>query len=74
MDLFQLQAVSVEDRIVDFEASMPIKTPDDHQRKCNEPLPIIIDLSRVTDIDFTAAVVITSITTHFIMHNSMLES
>ncbi len=57
----------MEDRIVDFEASLPIKTPDDHQRKCNEPLPIIIDLSRVTDIDYTAAVVIMSIQVHLMM-------
>jgi len=43
--------------MVDCEASMPMEVPDDYQRKCNEPLPVIIDLSKVTDIDYTAALV-----------------
>jgi hypothetical protein len=40
----------------DFEAGN-VKEPEIESLSQEDPLPVIIDLSRVVDIDFTAAVV-----------------
>jgi hypothetical protein len=40
----------------DFEAAN-VKEPEIESLSQEDPLPVIIDLSRVVDIDFTAAVV-----------------